>query len=282
MRTALPWLRLVRAGTLFSPGADVVAGLCIAGMPWSAGAVRTVLASIAVYAAGMILNDHADRARDARVRPERPLPSGAIAPRAALVAGLALLAVGVALSASPAWHALLAALVLLYDYVVKARALAGALLMGALRALNLLAGGVALTGAFPPRPLLIAAGAYGLYIVAVTVLGILEDDERVKPRTVESIQLVPPVCAALAFLAMPQPWPAAAFAFGLAAVFLARVRRVREWTQVAMRASMTWLLLGTMLYTGLLCLASGRPWESLAVLAAVPLARAIARRIALT
>jgi 4-hydroxybenzoate polyprenyltransferase len=282
MRAALPWLRLVRAGTLFSPGADVVAGLCIAGLPWSAAAARTVLASIAVYAAGMALNDHADRARDAAVRPERPLPSGAIAPRAALAVGLALLAAGIALSASPAWHALLALLVLLYDYVVKARALLGALLMGALRALNLLAGGVALTGEVPPRALLIAAGAYALYIVAVTVLGIFEDEERVKPRAVQSIQLVPPLSAALACLAMPQPWPAAAIAFVLAGVFLARVRAVREWTQASIRGSMTWLLLGTMLYTGLLCLASGRGYEALAIVAAVPIARAIARRIALT
>ena len=29
MAQLLPWLRLVRAGTLFSPGCDVVAGLCI-------------------------------------------------------------------------------------------------------------------------------------------------------------------------------------------------------------------------------------------------------------
>jgi len=64
----LPYLRLIRAGTLFSPAADVVAGLCLAGGVWTVDAIRAALASVAIYGAGMVLNDHADRARDAVVR----------------------------------------------------------------------------------------------------------------------------------------------------------------------------------------------------------------------
>ena len=55
-----------------------------------------------------------------------------------------------------------------------------------------------------------------------------------------------------------------------------------DWDQTAIRGSMTWLLLGTMLYTGLLCMSAGRYAESVAVLLAVLPARWISRRIALT
>ena len=64
--------------------------------------------------------------------------------------------------------------------------------------------------------------------------------------------------------------------------FLRRNTRTRTWDQAAIRRSMMFLLLGTMLYTGLLALAAGRPYEALAIVAAIAPARWIARRIALT
>ena len=70
---------------------------------------------------------------------------------------------------------------------------------------------------------------------------------------------------------------------GLAAIALARRNRlVSQWTQAEIRKSMMFLLLGTMLYTSLLCLTAARHAEALAVLAAVLPARWIARRISLT
>ena len=92
-----PWLRLVRAGTLFSPAADVLACACLAGSPWSMDVARGAAASVLVYAAGMVLNDHADRREDAAHRPERPIPRGEIGPGAALAVGLAAMIAGVAL-----------------------------------------------------------------------------------------------------------------------------------------------------------------------------------------
>lgn len=272
----------MRAGTLFSPGADVTAGICLAGIAWSTDAVRAVLASVCIYAAGMVLNDHADRKLDARQRPERPIPSGQIAPGAALLLGAVLIAAGFALAPSLGYYAVIAGLVLAYDYLLKAGTASGALTMGALRALNLCAGVVAVTGTTPPRIVLVAAGAYALYIVAVTLLGILEDHRQVSRRTAVSVQMIPPLCASLALLAMPQPWPAAAVGFLLAAMFFGRMGRVAQWDQRAIRGSMTWLLLGTMLYTGLLCMSAGRHLESMAVLLAVLPARWISRRVSMT
>ena len=110
--------RLVRAGTLFSPGADVVAGLCLAEQPWTLAAARAVVASILLYAAGMVLNDHADRELDARLRPERPIPRGDVTAGFALKSGLVLMAVALITSPVPWHHGAMAMLVLLYKFSV--------------------------------------------------------------------------------------------------------------------------------------------------------------------
>jgi 4-hydroxybenzoate polyprenyltransferase len=278
--TLLPWLRLVRAGTLFSPAADVVAGICLAGQPWSGAAVAAVLASVCLYAAGMVLNDHADRAEDAVVRPERPLPRGEITPNAALAAGLLLLAAGVLLSPAPHWHGAIALLVVLYDYALKRYGPAAAIAMGTLRGMNLLAGAIAL-GAAPTQFHQVAALVYALYIAAVTVLGGYEDARNVKPKAILGVQFAAVLAAGLVLLGLPVRWPA--LLGGVAVLlFAARARRIGTWDRAAIRGSMTWLLLGTMVYTGLLAAGCGRYAEAAAILLAILPARILARRISLT
>lgn len=278
----IAYLRLLRIGTVFSPAADVVAGVCLSGLPWSAAAVKAVAASACLYAAGMVLNDHADRALDAVHRPERPIPSGQVRPRSALMLGVALLAAMAALSPMLPYHGAMAVLVLLYDYLVKQNALAGALTMGTLRAANLAAAPIVIAGTAPSQMLLVAALVYGVYIMAVTVLGIFEDTPKVKPRAVLAVQMAPPLAAFLAVLSLPERWPATAIAGLLALAFCLRARGVTSWTRLEIRRSMTWLLLGTMIYTGLLCLGSARPVEAMVIFAAIPVARMISRHIALT
>lgn len=281
----LPWLRLLRIGTLFSPAADVVAGLAITGLPWSDAALRAVLASVCLYAAGMVWNDFADRHQDAIHRPERPLPRGQIRPAAAAALATALLAAAMLLSPIPGWHGAMALLVLAYDFLLKHAAWAGALTMGTLRGMNLAAAGV-LGGVVAEervQDLLAAAAAYGVYIVAVTVLGILEDAPSVRPRAVRSLLAIPPLAALAALFAVQDGfWPAPAVALLPILLFAARNRRVATWDQPAIRGAMTWLLLGTMVYTALLCLAAARWWEAAGLAAVILPARWIARRIALT
>lgn len=280
----IPYLRLVRVGTLFSPAADVIAGACISGTPWSVDLARAAGASVCIYAAGMVLNDHADRAEDAVQRPERPIPSGRVSPTTALLFGMGLLAAGLVLSPFLVYYAVMALLVVAYDYAFKRVAWAGALTMGTLRGLNLMAGAVFASQSLPTTQIVwIAAFVYAIYIVCVTVLGMFEDDPKVPARAVVGIQSVPPLAAPLVLLGLPERTPAVAIGFALALAFGLRVRRQgREWPQAAIRKSMTWLLLGTMCYTSLLCLASGRWPEALGIAAAIPVAKAISRRIALT
>lgn len=277
----LPWLRLLRAATLFSPAADVVAGLCLAGLPWSPAAAAAVAAGVCAYAGGMVLNDHADRRRDAVVRPERPIPRGEIAPGAALVLGLALLLAAVLVSPAPPFHAGLALGVLAYDYLFQRHPLFAAPAMAALRGANLLSGPAVLAAGSLPGVLWIAVAAYGVYILAVTVLGWLEDQPDPEPSLVRGMLCVPPCAGVLALAALPVRWPALV-AVALGALVVHDAWRTRSFDQAAIRRRMTWLLLGTMAYTALLAAAGGRHAEAVAILVAVPVARRIGRAIALT
>ncbi len=287
-RSLLPYLQLVRAGLLISPAADVVAGLCLAGLPWSVAAARAALASVCIYAGGMVCNDHADHREDARHRPERPIPAGKVRPTTALLIGLAALLLGLLLS--PWWpvHAVLAVLVLGYNYRVKRVVAAAALTMGCLRGLNLLAGVVAVTHGLPSDPatklpLLAAASGYALYIAAVTLLGVLEDHRRPPARAVHGLLLVPPLVTVLVVASLPQVWPATAIAIVLGLLFARRVRHHNDdWDGPAIRAALRWLLLGTMLYTSLLCLGSGHQVEAAAIAVAILPARWISQHLAIT
>ena len=76
-------LDLVRIPNVFTAMSDVVAGTAIVaardpdGLRWT-GAGAALLASSAIYMAGMALNDVADAEVDAAERPTRPIPSGRV------------------------------------------------------------------------------------------------------------------------------------------------------------------------------------------------------------
>ncbi|MBL8752789.1 MAG: UbiA family prenyltransferase [Planctomycetes bacterium] len=285
MPSLLSILRLVRVGTVFSPAADVVASAALAGLPCDGLVVRAALASASLYAAGMVWNDIADRHVDARQRPERPLPSGQVGLGFAVALGTAMLALALLLSPCRLHHAGLAALVLAYDFLSKRLVVLAVLGMGLLRAGNLLTAASigATASADHAGHVLVAAIGYGLYIVAVTVLGIAEDQQRPARSVVVLAQLVPPVVVAGVLLHVQGGWwPAPALAVLPLALFVRRVAIVRDWSRGAIRASMTWLLLGTMLYTAALTLAAGEAWLAAGIAAAIVPARWIARAIALT
>lgn len=234
----------------------------------------------------MVWNDIADRRLDAVQRPERPLPRGDISLTAAVVLGTALLAFGLWLSPCRLHHGVIAALVLAYDFLGKRLDWLGALGMGTLRALNLgtaLAVGGASMAAPVRSALLVAAACYGLYIVAVTILGIFEDTPKVRPRAVTAVQSAPLIAALCGLLAVQQQlWPAPLLAAIPIVWFARRNTRQRTWDRAAIRRSMTFLLLGTMVYTALLALAAGEPVVALCIGGAIAPARWISRRIALT
>ena len=189
-----PWLRLLRLPNLLTLPGDPIAGALLSGIlltpaPGPAATLRllaAIAASVCLYSAGLLFNDLADAAIDARERPERPIPSGAVSPSAVRLAGVLLLILGL-LFAIPAQAlpvgVLLALAILLYDFAAKTSAILGPPVMGLCRSLDLLLG--AGTAALSPAPLA-AAAVLGLYIAVVTALARREADpaSRITPARI--------------------------------------------------------------------------------------------------
>ncbi|WP_331772271.1 UbiA family prenyltransferase (plasmid) [Embleya sp. NBC_00888] len=91
------YAELVRVSAASSVPGDVLVGAAATGRLPHGRTAALPLASVCLYWAGMALNDYADRASDADERPHRPIPSGRVAPGAALGAAVGLTATGLTL-----------------------------------------------------------------------------------------------------------------------------------------------------------------------------------------
>ena len=79
-KKALAYLQIMRFPNIFTAIADVTAGCLIvlgSDAQW-APLIALAISTSAIYAAGCVLNDICDRQIDAKERPERPIPSGAV------------------------------------------------------------------------------------------------------------------------------------------------------------------------------------------------------------
>ncbi len=154
----LSYMRLFRLPNVFTAFADIAMGYCfVRGAERPDGSLAGLLiASGAIYIAGMVLNDVYDVEVDRIERPRRPLPSGAIELGWARKLGYILLAIGTVSAWLSPWLAsslpagsalwrsgvvgsLLAGCVVLYDRLAKQTPL-GPLVMGSCRLLNVLLG----------------------------------------------------------------------------------------------------------------------------------------------
>lgn len=178
----LAFARLMRLPNVFTALADIGIGALAASNPDPLPAVWLLLCSACLYTAGMVWNDIFDIAEDARDRPFRPLPSGAVSRGAALGLGVSLVVVGL-LAADQATASLpehtvglspfllaggLVGAIFLYDARLK-RTRFGPLGMGACRFLNVLLGWSLTAGR--PGGLVLGvhlASVVGVYIVGVT------------------------------------------------------------------------------------------------------------------
>jgi 4-hydroxybenzoate polyprenyltransferase len=176
--TGHAWLELLRLPNLFTVPGDPLAGFCLGlalggAADWRK-AVLSAMSALLIYAGGLIANDVADEAEDRRDRPERPLPSGRVARRAAFLAAAACAAAGMLVALAAGLPAFLAAVltqaaVCAYNGGLKRRAIPGALAMGACRGLSFMIGLAAANPAavFLAAPLA-AAGGITAYIAGVT------------------------------------------------------------------------------------------------------------------
>lgn len=168
------YLELARPPNVCTAMVDVIAGGLFAGAgggSWLKLGLLTA-ASACLYAGGAALNDVCDADRDARERPERPIPSGRIHRSAAADAAALSLLVGLAIAAgtsvaSAIIAAALAGAIVLYDGPLKMTPFAPGV-MGLCRALNLTLG-ISAAGAPGTAWLLAPAGLMWLYVTSVTV-----------------------------------------------------------------------------------------------------------------
>ena len=199
----MAWAQLVRLPNVFTVLADVSAAFLLAshGTQPVSRFVTIVLAGVALYWAGMILNDVFDVERDQQYRPGRPIPAGQIAIGQARIAGWGLLLAGVGLATVaghlPAGDApttwlpaavglLLAIVIVAYDGPLKKTPLAP-VAMGGCRVLSFLLGAsacfpiIAGEPLFPKYVVTIALG-FGVYVMGITTMARHEDKGGPSPN----------------------------------------------------------------------------------------------------
>jgi 4-hydroxybenzoate polyprenyltransferase len=179
----LTLLRLGRISNLPTVWTNVLAAVILAGADWRDWRVGIVLAAMSMfYVGGMFLNDFFDRTIDTKERPERPIPSGAIAAGRVAAVGFVLITVGGAAmaamgSAAAGMAALLAITIVAYNVWHKGNPLAP-VMMGACRALVYGATAAALTARIPML-VVVPATAMAAYVAGVTYAARQESLDRV-------------------------------------------------------------------------------------------------------
>ncbi|WP_413160918.1 UbiA-like protein EboC [Capilliphycus salinus ALCB114379] len=140
------YFQLMRPPNIPTAWADILAGYAISGGSASVSSLLwLLLATTGLYGGGVVFNDVFDAELDAKERPERPIPRGAVSSQEATILGGFLLTVGVVAASqvsvlSLILASLIAAATIIYDSTTKHHALFGPLTMGFCRAGNLLLG----------------------------------------------------------------------------------------------------------------------------------------------
>ncbi|MBQ1025333.1 SCO3242 family prenyltransferase [Micromonospora sp. C95] len=309
---------LVRAPAALSVPGDVVAGAAAAG----ALGPRTpalAAASVLLYWAGMAANDWADRELDAVERPERPIPSGRVSPGLAvgLATGLTVAGVGLAAAAggrrATAVALPLAAAVWGYDLAAKNTA-AGPAVMATCRGLDVLLGAA---GGRTARalPAAVTVAAHTWTVTALSRREVSGTDRALPLRTLAGTALVaasaalPPgqrFTASITRMGGPrcaptEPVPAVAPGSGrrvLGAVAVALPAVLAGWyaarygtaqarvaaqpTAARVRSAVGAGITGLPALQGALTARAGSGLLGLAVAAAAPLGRRLARKVSPT
>ena len=178
-RSYKTYLALGRVSNLPTVWSNVLVGVLLAGTATPPRAVAMLMAALSLfYVGGMFLNDAFDRHIDARIHPERPIPSGRISATEVFVIGFGAMGVGALLlvtvafgsgqSAVPALLAGLAlgALIVVYDLWHKNNPI-GPLLMGGCRMLVYVCAALAVAGSVSPT-VLAASFVLLSYLVGLT------------------------------------------------------------------------------------------------------------------
>ncbi|SCL70206.1 SCO3242 family prenyltransferase [Micromonospora chersina] len=296
---------LVRAPAALSVPGDVLSGAAAAGVldrrtPALAGA------SVLLYWAGMAANDWADRRLDAVERPERPIPSGRVRPATALGVAAGLTAAGLAVAGAAGGRRAaavavpLAATIWGYDLLAKNTA-AGPAVMAACRGLDVLLGASvgpargrggrqsppaargllrtppAARGLVRALPAALTVAAHTWTVTALSRREVSGADRRLPRATLAGTALV-----AATALGRPDPVPVALAAGYAGRYGAAQARVLADPSPARVRAAVGAGITGLPALQGALTARAGARLLGLAVAAAAPLGRRLARLISPT
>lgn len=204
------YLALTRPANVITAISDILAGVTIAGaLNFSPIPVIPIvylcLATVGLYAGGIVFNDVFDLEMDKVERPERAIPSGRISLKNAVIFGTVLFALGVfsasRVSSGSAFIAIaIASFALLYDKFAKHHLIAGPLTMGLCRGFNLLLGMSVLANSTLPELWMISFIPV-VFIAAITLTSQGEVFGNNKLSVIFALVLDILVAATLLFLA---------------------------------------------------------------------------------
>jgi 4-hydroxybenzoate polyprenyltransferase len=266
------YLNLGRVSNVPTVWTNTIAGAALAKSESSAsvGILAALGAAFSLfYVGGMFLNDAFDRGIDARLRPERPIPSGRVTAREVFAGGFGLLAGGVGgvavvstwITHQPTLPSVLSALglaatITLYDVWHKGNPLSP-IVMGACRALIYVTASVATVGRIPP-PVFVGAGALVAYLVGLTYLAKHEGSDH---RALAFGRMWPLALLFAPFAVVPTMLGATAASVALLVLLFAWVLfslvRLRSGAQGAIPRAVVGLIAGISLLDGAIAATQG-------------------------
>ncbi len=184
--------KISRPLTTLSGGLAVLLGGYVAGTGAWGKVALAILATWFITAAANAWNDYRDIEIDKINQPQRPLPSGMVSPRSAVLYSVIMTAISIVLAAfiNPIAFAVAtgsAAMLYLYSWRLKSTVLMGNAIVAAISAMSAIFGGIA---AGNPRPTLWLAVIIASAIMGREVLKTLADyegDLRQRCRTVATV-----------------------------------------------------------------------------------------------
>jgi heme O synthase-like polyprenyltransferase len=148
------YLLLIRVPNLFTVPSNIMSGYFALTPSSNADLgqlISLIISSVFLYISGIVLNDYFDIEVDRKERPNRPLVSGRITRRSALIiAGASIIAANI-LAFLVSWASLvisasLTAVIIAYNYRLKRNAVSNPLTMASARFLNVILGGSSALG----------------------------------------------------------------------------------------------------------------------------------------
>ena len=182
------YITLVRLPNIFTAVSNILPGYCIivtaisfsftnANLLYLAGLMVT---SSLLYMTGIVLNDYFDIEIDKRERPTRPLPSGNVSKRKALIIAISSTIAANVISLAISWMSfvfalILTAIIIAYDSRLKHKTITGPVTMSLARFVNVILGA---SPAFPMlllsresiTMLLFIATTLFIYILSISIL----------------------------------------------------------------------------------------------------------------